>query len=754
MVDTRFWYDISCVVIAGAFSLALSFGMVFAVFCISNFAWSDFQRCYLDVKELNHLRTLPVELTIRDARLAEAEECVKGLEAELAKLRQESRATSSSGTTTIKAVPKAQNWFSEQWALYSYLKRCFMDAPERHKYWQGLEKKLKAATAKSDEADAAIQEQSVRVGAVEAQIKKLEAQVASITGELESQLSRGKTEAMVAIDEHVQRTEQATKELEDFKQQFAVKMLEIEAYHSKNAREQAASYARTQTRLQDFQAIHDRTGSQISELKAQLMGMKGVQLMQTAKGLAQQPSDIKAEDRLQCREEPKLMREQENDLVSSFKVAEKTRETGVTVSEEVKRLEAEEKLAERLKAERELRQSYFAAAIQEEYDITSGIHSPQTATMTVTQSNLFAPLSLGNHTLQHRLALAPLTRFRTTDAHVPLPMVATYYAQRAAAPGTLLISEATYVSPAAVGYKHAPGIYNAAQIAAWKPVTEAVHARGGVIFSQLWALGRTADKEGAESEGQTVKAPSAIAVPGGPLPEALTEEEIQQYIRDYAQAARNAIEAGFDGVEVHNANGYLPHQFLEEVSNQRTDHWGGSVEKRSRFGIAVVKAVVEAVGAEKVGIRLSPYFKSYGMNVVDPTEQFTYFVNELKKFDIAYLHLVEGRFDGTKEERDSVRFLAEVWGKEKPLLIAGGFNAESAKEVVKEYEGFKLVVVFGRHFIANPDLVFRIRENVALTPYNRNTFYNAMQEEGYTDYPFSKEFLASGEAPLEIKSKA
>lgn len=243
-------------------------------------------------------------------------------------------------------------------------------------------------------------------------------------------------------------------------------------------------------------------------------------------------------------------------------------------------------------------------------------------------------------------------------------------------------------------------------------------------------------------------------MPGGPLPEPLTEDEIQQYIRDYAQAARNAIEAGFDGVEVHNANGYLPHQFLEEVSNQRTDHWGGSVEKRSRFGIAVVKAVVEAVGAEKVGIRLSPYFKSYGMNAVDPTEQFTYFVNELKKFDIAYLHLVEGRYDVTKEERDSVRFLAEVWGKEKPLLIAGGFDAESAKEVVKEYEGFKLVVVFGRHFIANPDLVFRIRESVALTPYNRNTFYNAMQEEGYTDYPFSKEFLASGEAPLEIKSKA
>lgn len=375
--------------------------------------------------------------------------------------------------------------------------------------------------------------------------------------------------------------------------------------------------------------------------------------------------------------------------------------------------------------------------------------------MTVTQSNLFTPLSLGTHTLQHRVALAPLTRFRATDAHVPLPMVATHYAQRAATPGTLLLTEATYVSPAAVGYKHAPGIYNAAQIAAWKPVTEAVHARGGVIFSQLWALGRTADKEGAESEGQTVKAPSAIAAsPDGPIPEALTEEEIQQYIRDYAQAARNAIEAGFDGVEVHNANGYLPHQFLEEVSNQRTDHWGGSVEKRSRFGIAVVKAVVEAVGAERVGIRLSPYFKGYGMNAVDPTEQFTYFVKELKKFDIAYLHLVEGRYDGAKEERDSVRFLAEVWGKEKPLLIAGGFNAESAKEVVKEYDGFKLVVVFGRHFIANPDLVFRIREGLALTPYNRSTFYNAMQEEGYTDYPFSKEFLASGEAPLEIKSKA
>lgn len=372
MVDTRFWYDSNCVVIAGAFSLALSFGMVFAVFCISNVAWSDFQRCYLDVKELNHLRTLPAELTRRDARLVEAEELVKGLEAELAKPRQESR----SGTNTIKAqkpavpkpVPEAQNWFSEQCALYSYLKRCFKDAPERQMYWQGLEKRLKAVTAKADEVATAAQEQSVRIFAAEAQIKKLEAQVASNMGELESQLSRGKTDTMVAIDEHAQRAEQVTKELEDFKQQFAVKMLEIQTYHSKNAREQAASYARTQTHLQDSQAIHDRTGSQISELKAQFMGMKDVQSKQTANGLARHP-DMKAEDRLQFPEEPKLTREQENGLVSSFKVAEKQRETGVTVPDEVKRLEAEKKLAERLKAERELRQSFFAAAIQEEYDV-------------------------------------------------------------------------------------------------------------------------------------------------------------------------------------------------------------------------------------------------------------------------------------------------------------------------------------------------------------------------------------------------
>lgn len=225
----------------------------------------------------------------------------------------------------------------------------------------------------------------------------------------------------------------------------------------------------------------------------------------------------------------------------------------------------------------------------------------------------------------------------------------------------------------------------------------------------------------------------------------MTEEEIQEYIGWYAQAAKNAIAAGFDGVEVHGANGYLVDQFLQDVSNKRTDAWGGSVEKRARFGLEVTKAVIAAVGVEKVGIRLSPYSEFQGMKMADPVPQYTYYTNELKKLNLAYLHVVEGRIDGNADtpSKDSIKFIADIWGKTSPVLIAGGFKADSAYKLVdEEYKDQDVVVVFGRYFIANPDLVFRVKEKIEFNAYDRDTFYNKGETRGYTDLPFSKEWLA------------
>jgi len=362
-------------------------------------------------------------------------------------------------------------------------------------------------------------------------------------------------------------------------------------------------------------------------------------------------------------------------------------------------------------------------------------------------SKLFTPLKVGNAQLSNRLVLAPLTRFRADDTHVPLPFVSEYYAQRASYPGTLLITEATFIAPKAGGFSNVPGIYNQAQIDAWKKITDAVHKNGSAIYLQLWALGRAADEKQLKLEyGDSAKVVSASDIPfeGGATPTALTEEEIWEYIGNYKQAAINAVEAGFDGVEVHGANGYLIDQFLQDTSNNRTDAWGGSIEKRARFGLEVSKAVVGAIGAEKTGIRLSPFSKFQGMGMEDPVPQFSYYVQELKKLQLSYIHIVESRISGnaTVDSIGNIDFLINIWDNQSPVLIAGGFSRETAyKAVDEEYPDKNIAVVFGRFFISNPDLVFKIKEGIEFTPYDREKFYNKKQELGYTDWPFSKEFL-------------
>lgn len=369
---------------------------------------------------------------------------------------------------------------------------------------------------------------------------------------------------------------------------------------------------------------------------------------------------------------------------------------------------------------------------------------------------LFQPLKLGAVTLSHRVAMAPLTRFRADKDNVPInPMVKEYYEQRASTRGTLIITEATYISQQAGGYAHVPGIWNEDQIKAWKVVTDAVHAKGSFIYVQLWALGRVATPKVLEATGHHVVSSSSLPVgPDKPALHALTEPEIEQYIRDYVHAAKSAVAAGFDGVQIHGANGYLPDQFLQDVINSRTDKWGGSIENRSRFHLEVTKAVIAAIGKERVSVRLSPFtgFSTPSGREVnkDPIPQFTYVIKELKALDIAFLDLIEPRLAGSNDpvngqyaEQGSLDFAIEAWGKDKPVLIAGGITSASAKEIVDvRYADYQVVPAFGRYFISTPDLPFRVQKGLELNPYDRPTFYTP-GPKGYTDYPFSTEFTAS-----------
>ncbi|KAI9041411.1 alkene reductase [Aspergillus affinis] len=343
--------------------------------------------------------------------------------------------------------------------------------------------------------------------------------------------------------------------------------------------------------------------------------------------------------------------------------------------------------------------------------------------------------------------MAPLTRLRATSTHIPLPIAETYYTQRASIPGTLLIAEATMISPSGSGVPHAPGIWTPEQITCWKRVTDAVHAKGSYIILQLVALGRAADAATLKAEtGRSVSAPSAIPMASGAtVPVALSEAEICDLIRDFATAGKNAMKAGFDGVEVHGANGYLVDLFTQDVSNQRTDGWGGSIEKRARFGIEVARALSEAIGPERVGFRISPWNTWQGMKMAEPEGQFTYLVRKLRELGLGYLHVIESRVINNVdcEKSEGIEPFLEAWGREKPVLVAGGYNQQNAGDVDTVYQDNEVGVVFGRHFLANPDLPFRLKNGIPLQKYDRETFYTPMQVEGYLDYPFSAEFEAS-----------
>jgi len=364
---------------------------------------------------------------------------------------------------------------------------------------------------------------------------------------------------------------------------------------------------------------------------------------------------------------------------------------------------------------------------------------------------LFQPIRVGNSSLKHRVVLAPTTRYRADDDHVPLPHVAEYYSQRSKVPGTMLITEATFIAHRASGYVNAPGIWTEDQIAAWKKVTDAVHANGSFIYLQLWALGRTAFYSQLQKEDPSlpfVSASNILLQDGehdGPL-RPLTVAEIKEYVALYGIAASNAVhKAGFDGVEIHAANGYLPDQFLQDVSNNRTDEYGGSIENRTRFSKEIIEEIVKAVGAERTAIRFSPWGSWQDMLMDDPVPTFSHIVSHIREKypDFAYLHLVEPRSDtrfpgGVVPEEISNDFIRKIWG-DKPLITAGGYNRSTALDVA-ERKGD--IIAFSRLYIANPDLPFRLQNDIVLNVGNRSTYYalGSLKPNGFTDYPFSAEF--------------
>ena len=361
--------------------------------------------------------------------------------------------------------------------------------------------------------------------------------------------------------------------------------------------------------------------------------------------------------------------------------------------------------------------------------------------MDIDSSVLFSPFNLSGLVLRNRMVMAPLTRNRALPGtDVPHHLNAEYYAQRADA--GLIISEATQISPTGKGYAWTPGIYSSEQVSGWKLVTDAVHAKGGSIFAQLWHVGRISHPS-LQPNGEAPVAPSAI-IPLGlktfiengtfteiGIPRALMKEEITAIIADYRQAARNAVDAGFDGVEIHGANGYLIQQFLSDAANQRVDCYGGSLNNRMRFALEVTEAIIDEIGAHRTGIRISPVSPSNGGLDSDPTTVYFSLVRELNRLNLAYIHVIEGVTGGAREFQgfDFHALRQEFKGA---WMVNNGYTKELAVEAISS--GYTDLVAFGKLYIANPDLVDRFRRNTTLNLFDQTTFYGGA-EKGYTDYP-------------------
>ena len=370
----------------------------------------------------------------------------------------------------------------------------------------------------------------------------------------------------------------------------------------------------------------------------------------------------------------------------------------------------------------------------------------------ISMTTLFDPIQVGQLSLANRVVMAPLTRNRAPGA-IPNALMASYYTQRASptAGAGLIISEATAISHQAQGYADVPGIWSDEQVAAWTPITDSVHNAGGKIVMQLWHVGRVSHTD-LQPDGQAPVAPSAITAKtktvlikdGVPkfqdtsAPRALVIEELPGIVNDYRRAARNAIAAGFDGVEVHGANGYLLDQFMRSGSNQRTDSYGGPIENRARLLLEVMQAVCDEIGAGRVGLRLSPVTPANDAFDPQPQMLFTYVVQQLAQHQLAYLHLIEGATGGTRDHTQgdapfdyaALHQAYRLAGGSAAWMVNNGYDRVLADQALA---GGADLVAFGRPFIANPDLTRRLREGAALTAVDRTTLYGG-DAHGYTDY--------------------
>lgn len=377
--------------------------------------------------------------------------------------------------------------------------------------------------------------------------------------------------------------------------------------------------------------------------------------------------------------------------------------------------------------------------------VTTPVAKPAAKSRTFTE-RLFEPIKLGRYNLPHRIVMAPLTRSRARQpGNVPGPLNACYYAQRASA--ALIISEATQVSMQGQGYAWTPGIHSREQIDGWRLVTDAVHDAGGRIFLQLWHVGRISHPA-LQPDGMLPVAPSAIKPSGqafienekgeGELvpfvtPRALQIEEMPYLVRQYTRAAKNALSAGFDGVEVHGANGYLIDQFIESHTNRRTDEYGGTVENRARLLTEVVETVCEVWGSDRVGVRLSPLGKFNDMGDDEPEATFGDIAGKLSDYGLAYLHVINPAAAGAEPEPSAVRMVKLMRERYRgALMMAGGFDLESAQAWLEQ--GRADLIAFGRKFLANPDLPERLRRRAPLNPDDPSTYYGG-GPKGYTDYP-------------------
>jgi N-ethylmaleimide reductase len=367
---------------------------------------------------------------------------------------------------------------------------------------------------------------------------------------------------------------------------------------------------------------------------------------------------------------------------------------------------------------------------------------------------LFSPLQVGPYTLAHRVAMAPLTRMRAErSSFAPRALNAEYYRQRAT-PGGLIIAEATPVMATGRGNPAVPGIYSEQQIKGWREVVDAVHAKGGLIFLQLWHVGRVSHSS-FQPGGALPVAPSAVPITGNGMmamtadgkvepyetPRALETDEVADVVDAFRQAAANALKAGFDGVEIHGANGYLIEQFLQSHTNLRADQYGGSIANRARLLMEITQAAIEVWGANRVGVRLSPYGVANGSGEADPMPLYSHVIKSLDPLGLAYLHFIEPRSSGAGRAEVNHQNVPSAMVLFRPmwrgvLMSAGGFTGETAEAAIAA--GHADAIAFGRIFISNPDLPRRLRHGFPLTPYNRATFYGG-EEVGYTDYPVHDE---------------